>query len=86
MQKADIFAAEGQEIITLTLTILRSLRDDSSFIHFWQKFHTSSVDNEIKLPTLSRRHKAPRHIDDGSDPSFHNTVEEHYHILYFEAL
>ena len=51
MQKADIFAAKGQEIITLTLTTLRSLCDDSSFSHFWQKFHTSSVDNEIEQPT-----------------------------------
>lgn len=86
MQKADICAAEGQEVMTLTLTTLRSLRNDSSFCQFWQRVLTSSDGLGVEKPTLPRRRKTPRRLDDGSDPSFPTTVEEHYRILYFEAL
>ena len=41
MQKADMSAAEGQEVMYLTLSTLKSLRNDSSFDHFWQRICTS---------------------------------------------
>ena len=40
----------------------------------------------VEKPTLPRRRKVPRCLDDGSAASFHVTVEEHYRVAYFEAL
>ena len=35
MQRADMSAAEGQEVMCLTLSTLKSLRNDFSFDQFW---------------------------------------------------
>ena len=76
-------AAEGQEVMHSTLSTLQTIRDDSSFSHFWKRI-TAISDNLD--PSLSRRRKTPRRFDDGSAPSFPGTVEEHYRAVYFEAL
>ena len=38
------------------------------------------------LHALPRRRKVPRRLDDGSAPTLHKTVEDHYRVTYFEAL
>ena len=86
MQKADMSAAEGQDVMCLTLSTLKSLRNDSSFDQFWQRICTSSEELDIEKPTLPRRCKVPRCLDDGAAPTFPDTVEEHYRVIYFEAL
>ncbi len=40
---------------------------------------------DINDPTLPRRRKIPRRLDDRSEQSFPETVEQHYSIVYFEA-
>ena len=79
-------AAEGQDVTAMTVSTLKSLRNDASFDLFWQKITSSAEHLDIDKPALPRRRKAPRHIDDGSAPTFHTTVEEHYRVIYFEAL
>ena len=37
MQKADILAAEGQAIAVMTVSTLKSLRNDANFVLFWQR-------------------------------------------------
>ena len=37
-------------------------------------------------PILPRRCKLPRRLDDGAAPTVHATVEEHYRVIYFEAV
>ena len=35
VRKQDMSAAEGQELVSLTLTTLKSMRNDASFDLFW---------------------------------------------------
>ena len=53
---------------------------------FWHKVATSATDLPIDEPTLPRRRKLPRRFDDDSAPTFHVMVEDHYRVIYFEAL
>ena len=86
VQKEDMSAAEGQEVVSLTLTTLKSLRNDASFDLFWQRFCASAEEVDVDKPILPRRRKLPRRLVDGTAPTVHATVEEHYHVIYFEAV
>ena len=86
LQRADMSAAEGQEVMQSTLSTLQSIRDDSSFGHFWKRITATSEKLDIEKPSLPRRRKTPRRFDEGSAPSFPGDVEEHYRTVYFEAL
>ena len=86
MLKADISAAEGQAKTVMTVSTLKSLRNDAKFDLFWQKITASAEDLHVDKPALPRRRKVPRHLDDGSAPTLHKTVEDHYRVIYFEAL
>ena len=41
---------------------------------------------DVDKPILPRCHQLPRHLDDGAIPTVHATVEEHYCVIYFEAV
>ena len=86
LQRTDMSAAEGEEVMHSTLSTLQTIRDDSSFSNFWKRITAISDDLDIEKPSLSHRRKTPRRFDDGSAPSFPGTVEEHYRAVYFEAL
>ena len=87
MQKEDMCAAEAQHVMSLTLTTLKSIRNDVSFNSFWQRACASAQELDVNDPALPRRRKAPCRIDDGTAPAtFPETVEDHYRALYFEAL
>ena len=74
LQRTDMSAAEGQEVMHSTLSTLQTIRDDSSFSHFWKRITAISDDLDTEKPSLSRRRKTPRRFDDGSAPSFPGTV------------
>ena len=86
MQKADISAAEAQVITSMTVSTLKSLRNSDSFDLFWHKVTVSAENLHVDKPALPRCRKAPRRLDDGSAPVFHVRVEDHYQLIYFEAL
>ena len=86
MQKANISAAEGQAVAVMIVSTLKSPRNDASLELYWKKVTTSAGDLPIDEPTLRRRHKLPRRFDDGSASTYHVTVEDHYRVIYFEAL
>ena len=86
LQKEDISAAEGKTIADMTVSTLKSLRSDSCSDLFWQKTTASAEAEHVNPPSLPRQRKVPRRLDDGSAASFHKTVEEHYRVIYFEAL
>ena len=86
LQNEDISAAEGKTIADMTVSTLKSLRCDSCFDLFWQKTTASAEAGHVNPPSLPRRCKVPCRLDDGSAVSFHETVEEHYRVIYFEAL
>ncbi len=79
-------AAEGQEVVSLTLATSKSLRNDSSFDLFWKRTCIAGEKLDINDRTLLQCRKIPRHFDDGSEQSFPETVEQHYRIVYYEAL
>ncbi len=85
LQKADKSAAEGQAITAMTVSTLKSLRNEASFDLFWQ-ITASAEELHVDKPALPRRRQDPRRLDDGSAPTFHVTVEDHYRVIYFEAL
>ena len=70
----------------MTITTLKSLRNNASFDLYWKKTTAAATNLDINEPILPHRRKAPRRIDEGSSPTFHETVEDHYQVIYFEAL
>ena len=62
----------------MTLATLKSIRNDTSFGLFWQKTTASAGDLEIEKPSLPHRRKTPRRLDDGSLPTFPETVKDQY--------
>ncbi len=85
MQRPGMSAA-GQAVTAMTLSTMKSIHNDSSFDLFWWKITASADKLDVENPALPRRRKAHRHLDDGSAPSFHVTVEYHYRVIYIEAL
>ena len=69
----------------MTVSTLRSLRNDASFDLFWQKITASAENLKIDHPALPRRRKAPRRFDDGPAPILQETVGHYFREIYFEA-
>ena len=79
-------AAEGQDLTALTISTLKSLRNNDSFDLYWKRRTVAATNVDINEPILPRCRKAPHRIDEGSTPTFHETVKDHYRVVYFEAL
>ena len=77
MQRADMSAAEGQGVTSMTVTTLKSLRNNANFNLYWKKTTDAAANLNVSEPALPRRRKAPRRFDEGSTPTFHETVEDH---------
>ena len=56
----------------------RYVRNNASFDLYWKKTTTVATNLDINEPILPHRRKAPCRIDEGSSPTFHETVEDHY--------
>ena len=84
MQRADMSAAEGQDITAMTVTTLKSLRNKDSFNLYWKNSTAAATNLDIDEPILPRRRKVPCRIDEGSSPTFHETVEDHYRVIYLK--
>ena len=67
---------------------MQSLRNDEHFSLFWQSTLQRSQENGVSEPLLPRRCKAPRRFEIGesSGTSAPTTPEQHYKVIYFEAL
>ena len=87
LQKESISAAEGQEVTSLTVTTLRSLRTEDSWKMFWAKAKRIATDVNVAEPQLPCRRKVPRRLEEGAtDTHFPATAEDHYRQIYFQAL
>ena len=78
VQKGDTSAAEGLEVVSLTLTTLKLIRNDASFDPFWQRVRASAKEVDVDKPILPCCCKLPHRLDDGAAPTVHATVQEHY--------
>ena len=78
LQKADILAAEGQEVASMTLQTLKSLWSDANSKLFWTKATRMADKLEVSKLCLPRHKKVPRRLDDGSaNTDFPATPEDH---------
>lgn len=87
LQKTEISAAEGQEVATMTLQTLKTLRSDTNFKLFWEKVTKMAEKEEVLEPEVPRRKKVPRTIDYGRAEGISAaTPEDYFRQFYFEAL
>ncbi len=64
LQKSDISASEGQEVASMTLKVLKSIRSDDMFNLFWEEICKEVEHFSISPPGLPRRRKAPRRFEE----------------------
>ena len=87
LQHTRLNAAEGQHLVRMTTTTLKSIRTEEMYKLFWQKIITQANELDIAEPTLPRKRKAPRRyevgVGTGVTPS---SPEDHFKAIYYEAL
>ena len=87
LQHSTLSAAEGQQVATMTVATLQSLRSDDQYNLFWTNVIQKSEQLGVDEPRLPRKRKTPRRFDDGrSAGDFASTPKTHYKVIYFEAL
>ena len=87
LQKSTPSAANAQHIASLTVTTLSKMRTDEGFHSFFTTVQSLCTTVGAEQPSLPRRRKVPRRIDDGSGDSYSSaTIEEHYRLQYFKAV
>ena len=87
LQKNALSAAEAQHIASLTVATLSTMRTDEAFQAFYDLVERLRSSAGVEQPSLPRKRKVPRRIDDGACSNyFSETVEEHYRLQYFEAV
>ena len=80
-------AVSSQRVALLTKSVLESIRNDESFSAFYSVPFRKSNEDGRSEPVLPRKRRAPVRIEIGSGPpTFHETAEDHYRCVYFEAL
>ena len=80
-------AAEGQEVASLAVAALQSLRSDQDFDLFWCKISKAIESLDIYELSLPRRRRAPKYVEIGEDgPFYSSTPKEFYRRYYYKAL
>ena len=66
---------------------MSKLRTDEAFQAFYDLVESLRTAVGVEQPSLPRKRKVPRRIDDSGGGEFYSeTVEEHYRLQYFEAV
>ena len=90
LQSLKLSASQAQSTARETVIILEKLREDNYFLLFWQEVLTESKQLDIDKPTLGRKRKASRRIEDDYSRSsmgfFHEKFEDFAWQIYFEVL
>ena len=87
LQKKSLSAAEGQRLASLTLDVLKTLRDEDNFKSFYAHIVQDQVRFQIDGPTLPRKRRAPQQLLIGTTSGdFHTDPEDRYRQIYYEAL
>ena len=64
LQKADISAAQGQKVTSMTIQTLKSLRSDGNYKLFWKKVTNLAEKLKVLEPALPCRRKVPKRYED----------------------
>ena len=87
LQTSQMSAAEGQQVASLTVRTLASLRGDDQFDLFWTKVTTSADAAGVDEPVLPRSRKVPRRFEVGDGAGYVvPDVKTKYCHVYFEAV
>jgi len=81
MQRADLSAAERQSVTSMTVTTLKSLHNDVNFNLFSRPLMQLEIWMLVNLLYLIKKH-----LVDSMKVLPLLTVEDHYWVIYFEAL
>ena len=60
-------AAEGQRLASMTIATLSKFRSDEAYDSFWKKIEHCCQSVDTEEPTLRRRRKLPKTLDEGSE-------------------
>ena len=88
LQHSYISAVEGQFVAKMSaVKTLQTMRSDLQFDLFWAKIIHIASEFNIDKPLLPRKRKRPSRYELGSaEPTFPETIEEHYRQIYFNSL
>ena len=87
LQKKSLSAAEGQRLASLTLDVLKSLRDEDNFKNFYACVLKDQASFQINGPTLPRKRRTPHRLLIGtSSGDFHSDPEDRYRQMYYKSL
>ena len=87
LQRPQLTSVEGQEIAALTVKTLQSIRTESAFDSFWSVEEQRRESLDLEMPSLPRRRKVPKRLDDGNAaPEYPSTAKNMYRQSYYEAL
>ena len=87
LQSSTISAAEGQQVVGLSVATLAKIKSDEQFSLFWESIKIKVLILEISEPCLPRLTKAPRRFEKRvGDSHYPATVEEHYRRHYFKII
>ena len=90
MQRPKLSASQAQSIARETVFTLEKLRDNGYFLVFWKDVLNESKQLDIDEPTLGRKRKASRRIEDDYSRSsigfFYDKFEDFARKIYFEVL
>ena len=78
---------EAERLAAVTLSSLKEQRNNEQFNTIWEELLAKAVKFDCDEPSLPRRRKAPKHIDEANSTShFNTTPEDMYRRYYFESL
>ena len=92
LQDSECTAIEGQDVAEKTVQTLKSLRNDESFGSFWKLVRSEQARLGIEDPSLPRKRRRPRIIDNYFTTTATNTTynpettEEMHRKIYYEAI
>ena len=87
LQHKCISAAEGQQIVLMTVQTIKSIRTDDIFDLFWAKVTQRATSLGINDPQLPCCRKQTRRYDDGdSVGDFHSTPKAYFRQSYYVAI
>lgn len=85
---SDSTATTGQNLARLTVNALESIRNNESFISFYDIILVKVKEHpSVSEPILPRKRRAPSRYEVGtSEPHYSSTARDYYRGLYFEAV
>ena len=87
LQHNELSTSKSKELAGLTVATLQTLRNDESYELFWKQLEIERSSFELGEPTVPRKRKVVRRIEDGASVADHyDSLKDHYRVHYLESL